>query len=101
MGAKLFPYLANIFIAKLEEKVKDHSLFPGAWLRYVEMFVATKERYVPLSLKLLYKQQYFIKFTFKSQVGVFYHSWIYYKRGRKTAKITSPSIQILSTLTMS
>lgn len=68
MGSKISPYLANIFFCELEDKLKNHPLFPKVWVRYVDdIFVVIKERYVHAFMVLLNSLQNSIKFTFEKE----------------------------------
>lgn len=68
MGSKLSPYLANVFMSRLEEKLKKHRLFPRVWWRYVDDVIAVvKSRYLPQILKLLNEMCSTIEFTVEEE----------------------------------
>lgn len=68
MGSKLSPYLANIFMSKMEEDLQKHSLFPRIWFRYVDdVFAVVKERYLNSILTLLNSQCDSIEFTMERE----------------------------------
>lgn len=68
MGSKLSPYLANIYMCALEEKLKKNTLFPPVWLRYVDdVFCITNARQLNKLLELLNSQHQTIKFTVEQE----------------------------------
>lgn len=68
MGSKLSPYLANIFMCFLEEKLKKNALFPRVWYRYVDDVIAIiRIRQLQSVLRLINEQYETIKFTVEEE----------------------------------
>lgn len=64
MGCKLSPFLANIYMSDLEERLRGNNLFPVVWHRYVDdIFCVTNARLINPLKDLLNSQHTTIKFT--------------------------------------
>ena len=64
MGQSLSPFIANLFMADLESRLNNSTMFPRFWVRYVDDIFAIikKDNLIPF-LNLLNLQHQSIKFT--------------------------------------
>ena len=68
MGCKLSPYLANIFMCDLEEKIKKSKFFPTVWHRYVDdIFCIVNPRILNTLLNFLNSLHPSLKFTLEKE----------------------------------
>lgn len=68
MGNALSPFIANIYMCNLEEKMKSSRIFPRIWRRYVDdIFAVIKKNQLRQLMKFLNEQTQTIKFTYEEE----------------------------------
>lgn len=69
MGSSLSPFLAEIFMSKLEEDMSKSSFFPRRWFRYVDdVFCVIKKTHLRRFLMELNAYHPCIKFTYEEEI---------------------------------